>query len=204
MAKATPRRTAKAATPTGLTIHPLTPERRGDLAALFGTNRTTGGCYCMWFIASAAECRDGWTGGNRTALEALVDTADEPLGLLAYRDGEPVGWCAAGPRSRYARALRSRILGGRDTEEDANVWLVTCFFVHRAARRSGVTRGLLDAAVKLARSHRARAIEGFPLAGDHRRSAGEAFVGVEPLFASCGFHPADRPTPARVVMRRDL
>jgi len=88
--------------------------------------------------------------------------------------------------------------------EDSKVWLVPCFYVRRDARRSGVTRALLEGASALARKHGARAIEGFPLAGDRRRSTGEAFVGVEPLFASCGFVAVARPSASRVIMRRDL
>jgi hypothetical protein len=65
-------------------------------------------------------------------------------------------------------------------------------------------RALLEQAVALAGSHGATAVEGFPLAGGERRSGGDAFVGVEPLFATCGFTVINRPTPRRVLMRRDL
>ena len=71
--------------------------RLPDLAALFGTNKTTSGCYCLWFLVSAKECQAGWGGGNRVAFEAATAAGATPMGLLAYRDGEPVGWCAAGP-----------------------------------------------------------------------------------------------------------
>jgi GNAT superfamily N-acetyltransferase len=187
-----------------LTVRPVGPERLDDLAGLFGTSRTTSDCYCMWFVVSAQECREGWGEGNRRGFNRLAADEPAPMGLLAYRDGEPVGWCAAGPRSRYARALRSIVLKAREPDEDAAVWLVPCFYVRRDARRGGVTRTLLEAAVSLARRRGAVAVEGFPLAGDGRRSTGEAFLGVEPLFASCGFRVVARPTPARVVMRRDL
>jgi GNAT superfamily N-acetyltransferase len=188
-----------------LTVRPVGPDRLDDLATLFGTTKVTSSCHCAWFLVSAQECREGWdNGGNRRAFDRIAAEEAAPMGLLAYRDGEPVGWCAAGPRARYARALRSTILKGREPAEDAAVWLVPCFYVRREARRSGVTRTLLEAAVTLARRRGAVAIEGFPLAGDRRRGTGEAFLGVEPLFASCGFTVVARPTPARVVMRRDL
>jgi GNAT superfamily N-acetyltransferase len=190
--------------PPTVAIEAVTADRLPDLATLFGSNKTTTGCYCMWFLVPAKESSAGWSGGNRVAFEAATGTAAEPMGLLAYRDGEPIGWCAAGPRTRYARALRSPVLAGRDVDADTRVWLVPCFYVRRDARRSGVTRALLNGAVALARTHRATAIEGFPLAGEKRRSTGEAFVGVEPLFAACGFEVIDRPTAARVVMRREL
>jgi GNAT superfamily N-acetyltransferase len=187
-----------------LAIEPVTPERLGDVATLFGTSKVTEGCYCMWFVAAAKETSAGWGGANRQAFEALACSATEPVGLLAYREGEPAGWCAAGPRSRYARALRSPLVKGRNPDEDGSVWLVPCFFVRRDARREGVTQSLLQAAVALAREHGAVAVEGFPLAGDSRRSAAEAFLGVEPLFASSGFRVIARPSVNRVVMRLDL
>ena len=187
-----------------LTVKPVRARQLADVATLFGTNRTTSGCYCMWFLLPAKECDAGWSGGNKVAFEEAVAADREPYGLLAYLDREPVGWLAAGPRSRYARALRSTMLKQRDAGEDDRVWFLPCFFVHRQARRTGVTRRLVEEAVDLATRRGATAVESFPLAGDARHGTGEAFVGVEPLFASCGFSVVSRPTPKRVVMRREL
>ncbi len=189
---------------TDVKVAELRADRLADLATLFGTNKTTGGCYCMWNIVAAKACNAGWSGGNKLSFEALTAAESEPMGLLAYRADEPVGWIAVGPRSRYARMLGTPTLRAHDPAEDARVWFVTCFFVRRDARRIGITRTLLEAAVELARASGATAIEGYPLAGDARRSAGNAFVGVEPLFTSSGFTVVDRPAPARVIVRRNL
>jgi len=186
-----------------ITIQPVT-DRLDDLADLFGTNGTTRGCWCMFFLVTNREFNSGWGPPNRAAFEEFATAADTPAGLLAYSGGEPVGWCAAGPRSRYARALRSTVLKGRSADEDDDVWLVPCFFVRRDARRSGVTRELLAAAVQLARQHGATAVEGFPLAHGDRHPSGEAYLGVEAVFESCGFTAVARPTARRVIMRRDL
>jgi GNAT superfamily N-acetyltransferase len=190
--------------PSGIEIRAATADQLDDVAGLFGVSKTTSGCYCMWFVLPAKQIQAGWAEQNRCAFESMARDAAEPVGLLAYRDGEAVGWCAAGPRTRYARALRSPILKERDTAQDADVWLVPCFYIRRDARKQGVTRALLSSAVRLARQHGAEAIEGFPLAGDARRSAAEAFLGVEPLFASCGFEVVARPSSGRVVMRLAL
>jgi GNAT superfamily N-acetyltransferase len=187
-----------------VTVKPVGAAQLGDVAALFGSSRTTEGCYCMWFVLPAKECSAGWSGGNKVAFEALVESGTDPFGVLAYRNREPVGWAAVGPRSRYARALRSAVLKGRDPDEDDQVWFLPCFFIRRDARGAGVARRLLEAAVDLAQRRGATAIEAFPLAGGDRQNTGNAFVGVEPLFASTGFTAVNRPTPKRVVMRRDL
>src|SRR5262249_51074534 len=151
-----------------LDVHPVGADRLNDLATLFGASKTTNGCYCMWNIVPVKQCQAGWSGGNHRAFDDLAGSEPEPLGLLAYRDGQPVGWLGVGPRTRYDRALGTPTLAGRNTAEDASVWLVTCFYVRRDARKIGVTRALLRAAIELARQHRASAIEGWPLAGETR------------------------------------
>jgi GNAT superfamily N-acetyltransferase len=185
-------------------IAALTPDTLPDLAKLFGVSATTRNCYCVWFIQSAEETKTGWSGGNQVAFEAFACDSELPMGLLAYRENEPVGWVAAGPRRRYGRALRSKVLATRDPDEDDAVWLVSCLFIRRDARRAGLSRDLINAAVDLARAHGATAVEGFPLNAAKPRSSGEAFVGVESMFAACGFTVVSRPTPARVIMRHPL
>lgn len=199
------RPTRTRAEPSPAAIRPVTGERLDDLADLFTSNNTTKGCWCMWFRLPRREVHAGWGGGNRGEFERAATSAELPPGLLAYRDRQPVGWCAVAPRGHYPTALspRSPILRGREPAEDADVWLVTCFFVRVGHRRSGLMRELLAHAVEFARQHGATAIEGFPLGGPGPHS-GDRYLGTEPLFASCGFRVTARPTRSRAVMRRDL
>lgn len=46
------------------------------------------------------------TAGRRRSLQALVK-ADMPTGILAYRNGDPVGWCSRAPHETYLRLERS-------------------------------------------------------------------------------------------------
>ncbi len=184
-------------------IRPVDASRLEDLDELFLTNGSTRGCRCMWFIATAKERHANWGEGNRKAFEKHTRATKLPMGLLAYSDGVPVGWCAAGPRSRYPTAYgpRTKILKAtRDPDEDDSVWLVPCFFVRVGHRGAGTTRALLNAAAELARSNSATAIEGFPVAG----MGSDEFLGTEKLFEECGFTCIDRPSPRRAVMRREL
>ena len=186
-------------------IYALDAERCGDLAALFGSNGTTRGCWCMWFLLSYGEVQRGWGDGNRDRFLALAASSEVPYGVLAYEGDLPVGWCAVGPRSRYARALRSPILKPtRDPAEDDSVWFVPCFFTRVGHRRKGVSERLLAAAIAEARTHGAAAIEGFPLAGNGPFSRTDLYLGTEPLFAAHGFRPVSRPSVRRVVMRLEL
>lgn len=53
-------------------------------------------------------------------------------------------------------------------------------------RACGVTHALVEAAVELARREGAVAIEGWPSAGNERRSA-DAFLGRKQVFQDLGF-----------------
>lgn len=174
-----------------------------DAEAFFGTSPGSAGCFCQWFIIPVTEYHAGGGEANRKRFRRMVDENPLPVGLLAYVDGEAAGWCATGPRSRYARALKVPSFKGRDASEDDSVWLVPCFYVRNDVRRQGVSRALLDGAVDLARSNGARAIEGFPFARGAKLGR-ESMVGVEAVFESCGFSVARRPSATRVVMRREL
>jgi GNAT superfamily N-acetyltransferase len=185
-------------------IRVLTAESLGDLRDLFGSNAVTRGCWCVWFLVRGQAAEKGWGAANQQHFEALVSAGDKPMGVLAFDDDRPVGWCAIGPRSRYARVLHSPLVRNtRNSAEDDDVWFVPCFFVRSGARRAGLTKDLLEAAVAAANTHGATAVEGFPLAGagPHRD---DRYLGTEGLFTACGFTEIARPSPRRVVMRRDL
>ncbi len=182
----------------------LTAESLADLRDLFGSTAITRGCYCMWFVVRGRAAEQGWGDANRERFESLAAGSREPMGVLAYDGGRPVGWCAVGPRARYARVLNSPLIRPtRDESEDRDVHFIPCFFVRVGARRAGITRELLEAAVRTAREAGATAVEAFPLAGPgpHRT---DRYLGTEGLFTACGFTEIARPSPRRVVMRRDL
>lgn len=171
-----------------------------DLADLFASNGTTRGCWCTWFLLPRKEFEAGWRGGNEQRFTEFA-TGGPPAGVLAYDEGRPIGWCGVGPRSRYPRAIGPRsLMRERDESEDDAVWLVSCFFVRVGSRRAGVTGQLLDAAVDLAGRHGASAVEGFPRIQPSR----DGFVGYEKVFASHGFQVIARPSPKRVIMRREI
>jgi GNAT superfamily N-acetyltransferase len=184
-----------------MNVEPLTAQRFPDLARLFGPNGANSGCWCMWWRVPAKEWTANGNAGNRTAFEETV-LRGEPTGLLAYHDGAPVGWVALAPRSAYPRLLRSRTLA---LQEEAGVWSITCFYIHRHHRRAGVAAALLDAAVDQA-TGRTTTLEGYPVdTQGERRPSGDLFTGTVPLFEAAGFTVHSRPTSGRrVVMRRRI
>jgi GNAT superfamily N-acetyltransferase len=188
-------------------VVPATPARWADVEALFGTRGDPARCWCQWFYAGAHVAAGAIAAANREALQAQVQQGPPP-GVLAYRDGEPVGWCAVAPRPTYTRLPRSEVLRGtpRDELADPAVWSVTCFVVRVGHRRSGLTSVLLDGAVRLARESGARIVEGYPLdvAAKARSSSAELFHGPLSTFLAAGFREVARPRPTRPVVRLEL
>ena len=171
---------------------------------LLRSDQASHGCWCTWFIIPVAQYHSGGDAGNRKVFESLLEAADQPVGLAALADGEMVGWCAVGPRSRYTRAIKTPTYGRRESSEDTNVWLVPCFLIRPDVRNLGIARKLLEAAVATARKQGATAIEAFPMAGSGRKSGRDIQVGVEPMFSAVGFEPLHRPSANRVMMRLEL
>jgi GNAT superfamily N-acetyltransferase len=184
--------------PGQVVVRPLTPSRWPDLVKLFGDRGACGGCWCMSWRLSRAEFAKRQGAGNKRAFKKIVASGDVP-GVLAYANGEPVGWCAIEPRETYPRLARSRILKPVD---DQPVWSVTCFFVTRPYRRQGVSVMLLEGAVKYAKRRGAKIVEGYP----HEPASGpwpDAFVwtGTASTFRRAGFVEVARRSRARPIMR---
>jgi GNAT superfamily N-acetyltransferase len=130
-------------------------------------------------------------------------------GLVAYLDGEPVGWCAVEPRTAYPRLLlKTRVPweGRAEDKADDSVWAVTCLLTRAGFRRRGISRALARAAVDVARERGARALEAYPMVTQPGQEIawGELHVGSRSVFAAAGLTEVSHPTLRRVVMRIDF
>ena len=178
----------------------MTPDRWRDLETLFGRSGAYSGCWCMWWRVTSAEFSARAGAGLRSAMEQLVSDGRVP-GLLAYsHNGTPIGWCSVAPRQEFGRLQRSPKLKPVD---DAPVWSIVCFFIHRGHRGTGVAAALLDAAVRYAGEHGATAVEGYPIdpASAPQVPAASAFTGVLPMFERAGFTEIAR-RGGRPIVRR--
>jgi GNAT superfamily N-acetyltransferase len=151
-------------------------------------------CACMrWRLRSTQF--SGSTREDRVEmLEALVREGT-PVGVLAYLDQEPVGWCSVAPRETHAGLERYRALARLD---DAPVWSVVCFFVSARIRRRGATRGLLQAAVDYAAAQGAEIVEGYPVEPCARLYT---YMGSPATFRAAGFRDVTPRGQSRQVMR---
>ncbi len=178
-----------------------TPERWADVERLFGERGACAGCWCIYWRLRRRDWETGKGEGNRRAFRRIVNSGAEP-GVLAYLDGEPVGWCAVAPREDYTSLSRSRILAPVD---DRPVWSISCLFIDRRYRRRGIATALLGRAVELAAGHGARIVEGYPVEPEQER-APDAFLwtGIASSFERAGFREVARRSAKRPIMRREI
>jgi ribosomal protein S18 acetylase RimI-like enzyme len=188
-----------------LQIRPLAPDTWRPLADLFAAGGDPRWCWCQYWRKPGSNWSNTTPDVNRGDLERLAG-GDPAPGLVAMRDGEAVGWVGLGPRDDFPRLARSRTLPHLPGDR---VWSVNCFVVARAARRSGVAKALLAAAVEYAAAHGAKLIEGYPVATNGARIASASvYTGTASMFKTAGFEVAapsiSKATtgPTRVVMRR--
>ena len=177
-----------------LNFRPVTPQRLADLERFSQSHGKFRYCSCMrWRMATSEYARSGKEG--RIAALAQRVEADAPVGILAFLDDEPVGWCSIAPRESYAGLERYRGLSRLDS---APVWSVVCFFVDRHVRRQGLTLGLLRAAVEYAVAQGAQTIEGYPV---EPGSGLYTYMGSPAIFEKAGFRDVTPAGQARRVMR---
>ena len=184
-------------------IHPATADRWKDIDSLFGPKGAYAGCWCMFWRLARADFKRLKGDGTRAVLQDMTAKNKVP-GLLAYLDGQPVGWCSLGPREEYAALENSRILKRID---QTPVWSIVCFFVARPLRNKGILSQLLTAAVVYAESQGAQVIEGYPIDLQTRKLAGQTltscsgYMGIASTFKAAGFVKVADASETQLIMR---
>lgn len=199
--------------PDTITVVPASEASWEDLRAIFGNRGYAAYCQCQKLkFRDWAERHETSVAERMLRLETQTHCgkpgSPTTSGLVAYVDGEPVGWCAVEPRTAFPRLRSSPVpwKGRSEDPADDGVWAITCFVTRAGFRRRGISRVLARAAVDFARERGARAIEGYPMIVDPGQEItwGELNVGSRTIFADAGFEEVGHPTLKRVVMRIEL
>jgi GNAT superfamily N-acetyltransferase len=177
-----------------------------DVATLVGPKKPTSNvCFCLSYRIGNKE-NLALKGQARADRVRELCHEDPPPGVIAYLDGEPVGWAAVHPRSDTSFA-RNRLIPHVD---DLEVWSLWCIRVRPGHRKQGISHALIDGAVAYARQQGAPAIEAYPVDNKGERvNLTMAYVGTRALFESAGFRKAADTGSVldgfpRVLMRFDL
>lgn len=184
------------AVPDSYTFRAVSPETAGDLECFSRTHGKFRYCSCMRWRATSGDFARLGKGRRSAALDDLARSG-EAVGMLAYHQDAPVGWCSMAPRESYAALERSAVLPRVD---DQPVWSVVCFFLDRHHRGLGLRAKLLAAAIEDARSRGATAIEAYPWPG----GASYRYMGTREMYSAVGFADVPRPDGLRPVMRLAL
>lgn len=184
-----------------ITFEPVTKDRWKDFEALFGERGACGGCWCMWWRAAPKNFEKNKGAGNKRSMKKRIVTGQVP-GIIAYSNGEPVGWCSVAPREEFPSLARSRILAPVD---DKKVWSVTCLFIRREYRRRGISVRLLDAAASYVAGRGGRTVEGYPVDPKTNREP-DAFMshGLSSAFIRAKYREVARRSQKRPIMRRTV
>ncbi len=197
-----------------LRIVPANQASCEDIEAVFGTRGAAAACWCQRYKLAPREAFSRFPAEERASRLRRQASCGDPAaattsGLVAYLDGEPVGWCAVEPRTAYPGLLRVYRVpweGRSEDKADDSVWAVTCTFVRAGYRRRGLTYALAEAAVDFARKRGARALEAYPMITQTGQEIAwdEIHVGSRRVFAAARFTEVSNPTLRRVVMRIDF
>jgi GNAT superfamily N-acetyltransferase len=157
-----------------------------DVRTMVGPKRPDANvCWCLSYRLSSKENRELRGQARGRKVKSLLRQG--PIGVLAYAQGEVVGWAAVAPRAETSFARNRKI----SHIDDADVWSVWCMRVRPGHRGEGITHELLRGAVEFARERGAPSIEGYPV--DNRGKKVDltmAYVGTRALFEKAGFAKA--------------
>ena len=104
---------------------------REDVSQVFATRDDAARCWCQYFKLPNREFQNATAQACAGMLREQVQASAPGPGVIAFLDGEPVGWCAVEPKPAYSRLQRAKVVtvGRRQKPDDASVWPVTCFVV---------------------------------------------------------------------------
>lgn len=183
----------------------LTPARWSDFEALFRRyHGVQAGCWCMFYH------REGPTGPLASQARQDANRRDhmellkrgKAHGILVYMSGRPVGWCQFGRREelpRIEKGRKYRAMAGLLGEPAR--WRITCFFVDRPYRRSGIAGHALRAALQAMARRGGGIIEAYP--ATHGRAVATWF-GTLSMFRREGFRVVRPFGESNVLVRRRL
>lgn len=187
-------------------ISPLTPDMWPHFEDLFGKQGACYGCWCTYFRLPPAARRENTRERNKDHIKARIE-AGPPPGLLAFEDGQAIGWIQVGPRTdvpEFNNSGRASAPFSPEEAKDVAVWAISCFFIRNKARGQGLTHKLVDAGIAFARRSGAKVLEACPMdQSKDSRSVG-LYVGSSRVFEKAGFIRAAERKPGRPLMRLEL
>jgi hypothetical protein len=181
------------------TTRALTPDTWDDFAALAEAhNGVWSGCWCMAFHDWHGR---GVSAEVNRAEKQLRVVEDRAHAALVYEGDTCAGWCQFGvpdelPRIKNKKAYEA----GLDELPD---WRITCFFVGRGHRRTGVAHAALAGALNEIGRLGGGVVEGYPDdVANSKASSSFLWNGTVDMFERRGFERVRAIGKAKWVVRK--
>lgn len=180
-----------------ITFRPVTSDSWEDFEKLFESRGGPKSCWCMaWRTVEDLPTAERPATAKKLEMKRRI-LSGEPVGLLGYRDSEPVAWCSIAPRNTYRASMSDAMQG----DEKQNIWSIVCFFVSRSCRGQGVFQQLISAAEEHATKSGATLLEGYPVDPD---SPSYRFGGYLSAFEQAGYALVGQKGTRRHIVRKTL
>ena len=165
-------------------------------------NGVWGGCYCSYFHGDTAETikreHDGPTFKQRLIDEGVAHAA------LVFDGDAAIAWCQYGSPIELPNIYHRKQYDAG--EQHLAPWRITCFFVDRDERRSGVAYEALEGALQLIARAGGGEVISFPneLEPGKRTSSSFLHNGTRAMFEKAGFTFERHIGKSKTVMRKTI
>ncbi|AZS36220.1 hypothetical protein CVS47_00820 [Microbacterium lemovicicum] len=181
-------------------IRPLTPETFPAWLALAEKhNGVWGGCYCSYFHSDTEHTvKDDYD--RKTFKRRLVEEGVAHAALVF--DGDTaIAWCEYGSPTELPGIYHRKQYDAGETRPAP--WRITCFFVDRDHRRSGVAREALQGALGLIAEAGGGEVVSFPNEPKAGKRTSSSFLhnGTRTMFEKAGFTFERHIGTSKTVMR---
>ena len=170
---------------TDMSYLPLNVSNWGDFETVMGKNGAFCGCWCAYdrMRRSIFSKTDSET--HKSVTREYVNSG-KPVGIIAYQNRNPIGWCSVGPVDEFPGIVYSREFKPENPE---GKWCITCLFIRKGWRQRGIASYLITSALDVAHKAGAKSVEAYPVEGG--KSRGDPFIyrGIVSTYLKLGFVP---------------
>jgi ribosomal protein S18 acetylase RimI-like enzyme len=162
-------------------------------AKAFETNPNWAGCFCQFYLDSAADIEGVELTSERNRQKACDRIASGAMrGYLAFDGDEVVGWVAANKANNFTQLPPT-------AEETARI---LCFVIEPEHQGQGVATALLNFAIEDLSSQGFKTIEAAPRLDAGFNSSG--YRGKLSMFLKAGFVAGEQLDEQHVLVHREL
>ena len=165
-------------------------------------NGVWGGCYCSYFHSDTAETvKDDY---DRATFKQRLVQEGAAHAALVFDGDAAIAWCEYGSPDELPRIYHRKQYDAGEAHPAP--WRITCFFVDRDHRRSGVAYEALEGALQLIANAGGGEVVSFPneLAPGTKTSSSFLHNGTRAMFEQAGFTFERHIGKSKTVMRKKI